>query len=183
MLARRHSLRAFGNYAMKSTALALFVALLAPVLTGCVCTTFTLNRSSETRWDTFSPSAVYKRANPVSFALAGVRHNQSESFDAFLVIPDKFVTGARLQNNQTLSPEEIRKMYDAISLEQKTPRSIPVDFQMVAVLPKNDLRIDVERRRPEGGWGYLVPFAFIADVATFPVQAICWACGGIPNFM
>ncbi len=164
---------------MRFAIYATVLALLSPFLTGCVCTRFTNKKVGYKCFDVFCPSAVYRKESPVSFALEGTRVKRGQSFHAFLIIGNDLLAGANVQTNQTLTVEDIHRTYDLIFIRQETPSKLPPDYARVAVLPKNDLHIQVDDYYPGQSWGYLLPFAVLADVATFPVQVICWACGAI----
>jgi hypothetical protein len=146
-------------------------------------TTRVSNHIGVPSFDKFNPTAVYRRENPVSFALEGTREKRGKSFRAFLIVDDDLLARANAQTNQTLSVEDIQRAYERLALERdETRRKIPPDYVRCAVLPKNDLSLDVGMYQTGAGWGYLIPFAFIVDVATFPFQAIYVAAGGDPGW-
>ena len=84
---------------------------LAPLFTGCLCTSPIMEQVNETSVDTFNPSAVYRRANPKHFALEGTRRDKRATSHAFLIIREDILAAAQLQTNENLSIEDIRKMY------------------------------------------------------------------------
>ena len=162
---------------------AAFVSLVAPLLTGCICTNCAGGRIGTPYYDTFNPSAVYRRENPVGFALEGTMEKKGKSSRAFLIVPDELLVRAHAQTNRTLSLGDIQRAFDPlVSLGEVTHRSLPRVYTKVAVLPTNTIKLDMGRRESGGGWGYLIPFAFIADVATFPFQVIYVAAGGDPGW-
>jgi hypothetical protein len=159
------------------------LSLLAPFLTSCMCTHWVDDRVSLPCPNKFNPSAVYRKDKPVSFALEGTMDKKGKSHRAFLIVSDDILARAHAQTNQTLSLEDIQKAYESLALGQdETQRKIPWHYVRVAVLPKNDLKIDVGTYQPGAGWGCLMPFALIVDLATFPFQIIYVAAGGDPGY-
>jgi hypothetical protein len=150
-----------------------FAVLLAPLLTGCLCSHAVLRNMEKGEYcDKFQPRAVYRRDSPNGFALDGTRQNREESFQAFLVIDQYLLEAVQLQTNQTLSVADLHQIYDRGSFPQATTRKAPRDYELLAVLPRNDLNIDVERHYPGSSWGFLLLPAFVADIATCPFQWI-----------
>ncbi len=142
---------------------ATFFSLLAPFLTGCICTKWVGGHIGTPCFDKFKPSAVYRSETHERFALEGTRETRGGSFRAFLTVNDNLLARANAQTNQTLSLEDIQKAYERLALERdETRRKIPPDYIRVAVLPKNDLTLDVGIYYPGGDWAWLIPFAYIA---------------------
>lgn len=155
------------------------LALLAPFLTGCMCTNAVGRHIGFPYYENFEPSVVYRRENPVGFALEGTRETKGESVRAFVIVQDYFLGRVDALTNQALSVEDIQKAYYNFALRpDETRPKLPQGYVRVAVLPKNDLAIMVGPCYPVSGWNFLMPFAFIADLATFPFQLIYCCAGG-----
>ena len=147
--------------------------MVAPLQTGCLCTSPIMEQLNERTVDTFNPSAVYRKPNPNGFALEGTRNGKSGKSHAFFIIPDHILADAKLQTNENLSMEDIQKLYGTRFEPQRTSRNVPPHYERVAVLPKNDISIGIEEHYGAGGWlVILLPGAFVVDVVTFPFQAI-----------
>jgi hypothetical protein len=160
-----------------------FLSLLAPFLTGCICTHWVDEHVDLPHDIKFNPYAVYRREKPVSFALEGTREKKGKSCRAFLIVDDDLLARAHAQTNQTLSLEDIQKAYDRLGWNSdQTRRKLPKAYVKFSALPKNDLKLDVGTYQPGTGWACLMPFAFIVDLATFPLQAIYVAAGGDPGW-
>ena len=162
---------------------AAFLLLLTPFLTGCMSTNWVERHIGTPSYYKFNPSAVYRREKPTSFALEGTMGKKGKSYHAYLIVDDDILARAHAQTNQTLSLADIQKAYEGFTLGQdETQRKISPDYVRVAVLPKNDLALDVGMYQRGACWGYLIPFTLIVDLATFPFQVIYVAAGGDPGW-
>src|SRR5947207_3187789 len=104
--------------------------LLAPLLTGCLCTSPILVRMNERTIDTFNPSAVYRKPNTNRFALEGTRLDQHGTSHAFLIIREGILSAAHLQTHENLSLGDIREMYSkAFYNQQETTHKTPPYYE------------------------------------------------------
>jgi hypothetical protein len=158
-----------------SVSCAVLIVTLAPLLTGCLCSGPIIDKMQETRWDTFNnPSAVYRRGCTNDFALDGTRQDKNKSYHAYLIIDPSILVRAQLQTNENLTVSNIARMYDlGIFNDQETMRKLPIDYEKVGVLPKNNMSIQIQEHYTKGAWlGFLLPVTFAVDVVTFPFQFI-----------
>jgi hypothetical protein len=149
------------------------IVMVAPFMTGCLCSGPIVRKMDVRYVDRFSPSAVYRKGCTNDFALEGTRYDNQTNYHAFLIIPEQILQGAHLQTNEDLSLGDIHKMYDQFDYyEQETVRIVPRHYVKVADLPNNDIRIGVEEHYPNAGWVVLMPVTIVVDVVTFPFQVI-----------
>jgi hypothetical protein len=140
-----------------------------------MCTSPVMEKMQQTRWDTFNnPSAVY-RGSTNDFALEGTRQDKNKSYHAFLLLPFK-----QPQTNDTLTVNDITKIYSMVIInDQPTVRKLPANYIKTGDLPTNNISIQIQEHYTNGAWfGFLLPFAFVTDVVTFPFQFIYVASTG-----
>jgi hypothetical protein len=160
--------------------LAVFVSLL---LTGCMCTNAVVSGLNERSVDVLvNPTAVYRHIDSTNnFALEGNRKNHfyhdKAPYHAYVFIPDYLLDRSHLQKTNVLSLEnvvEIAKIKSENFPDENlaSTKKLSRSYIKVASLPENNISLEVEVHYPKAYCAPLLPFAIVADVVSFPIQAI-----------
>jgi hypothetical protein len=150
---------------------AFLIGLVLPMLlTGCF-TKYYSEGVIQGSSDWFSAKSLYKSSNG-NIAIGGTLSHEGKTTDAYLVVPKEVLLKAQAntQTNQvslseirTLPPEEQKKLFVITKLSP--------DYEKIANFPKGQGGMDVNQRHTVNisAVGAL-PFAFVVDVVTFPLQ-------------
>jgi uncharacterized protein YceK len=149
----------------------LTVLMLLPLLSGCF-TEIISHEAVGTKSDWFSPTALYKSKADGNLAVEGtlIKAGEQNGNVAYLIIPQKVLVAAHLQTKgdvafkdiSSLPPQERNKLYLRKKLNSDYEKITSVPNQgSIAVNQRTTVNIQIAK------W---LPFAFIFDTVTFPLE-------------
>ncbi len=147
-----------------------FLFLICPMLSGC----FTHIASHEViqgKSDCFFPAAIYKSSDG-SLAVEGTLSKNRKQIHAYLMIPQKVLVEAHKKTNGEVSMTDINSLPPSSQKQLQLQKELPSDYRKVVDIPKGQGgMMSVNQRKTINivAIGAL-PFAFIIDAVTFPLQ-------------
>lgn len=157
--------------------------LLIVLITGC-CTSSLVEHSNRKTVDTFSPVAVYQSANGDGFALEGSMQkgyaddpilrntgsNHELPLHSYLIVNQDFSMSEHFGTNGNHALAQIKRYSPDIARHSKLERRLPLNFEKIAELPKNQLSIGIRERHRERALLVFLPFTVATDAAALPLQ-------------
>ena len=151
--------------------------VLSSLLSGCLFTHATVreNYGSQVQTDTFSPTTIYKSSNDGGIALEGIWDHNGKQAHAYLIIPETVFLEAHNNTKGDVSLDDIQRLPPEVRKTLQLEKQLPKGYEKVADLKNNGGGVVLSSTNQEkvrvGKIG-MVPFAFVADVATFPLQVL-----------
>jgi len=149
------------------------MAALLPLLAGCFSTIVSRNIiGSKSDW--FSPTALYKSKADGSLAVEGTltKAGEKNGVPAYLIIPQEVLVAAHLQTKGIVTFNDITALPPRVLQELCLQKKLNSDYEKVAIV-QNQGGMDVNRGATVNIKAVgLLPFAFVVDAVTFPLQ-IC----------
>lgn len=153
----------------------LTVAILLPPISGCI-TASGLHDAIGSKSDYFSPAAIYKSKSDSSLAIEGTltKAGERNSVPAFLIIPQKVLIAAHLQTKGDVMFKDIGSLPPQMRQELYLRMKLNSNYEKIASV-QNQGGMDVNQRKTVnikvvGKAVGLLPFTFIVDAITFPLQ-------------
>ncbi len=146
----------------------------AALLSGCF-TCITYNKAIGSKSDYFSPTAIYKSEADGSLAIQGilVKTGERNGFPTYLIIPQNILVAVHMQTNGDVSFNDISSLSPNLRKELQLRKKLDKDYKKIADIPKNQTGMNVNQRTAinlqAAKW---LPFAFVVDAATFPIEII-----------
>jgi hypothetical protein len=147
------------------------IAALLPLLSGCF-TQVVSREAIGSKSDWFSPSALYKSKTDGSLAVEGTLTKAGEQKGqlAYLIIPQKVLVVAHLQTKGNVTFEDVRSLSPQVRQEMYLRKELSSDYEKITNIA-NKAGMDVNQRTTVNiGQAGLLPFAFVFDVVTFPLE-------------
>lgn len=147
------------------------IATLLPLLSGCF-TAITSHEAIGSKSDWFSPTALYKSKTSGNFAVEGllVKAGDQNGVSVYLVVPQKVLVAAHLQTKGDVTLDAIRSLSPQVRQEMYLREKLSPDYEKVADV-QNQAGLDVNQRTTINIKAVgLLPFAFVFDAVTFPLQ-------------
>jgi uncharacterized protein YceK len=153
----------------------LVAAIMLPLLSGCV-TGIMWHDAVGSKSDYFSPTAIYKSKSDGSLAVEGTltKAGEQNGVSAYLIVPQDILFAAHLQTKgdvtfkdiSSLPPQVRQKMYLRKELNSNYKKIASVQSQGgVDVNQRTTVNIKVVSKAVG-----LLPFTFVVDAVTFPLQ-------------
>jgi uncharacterized protein YceK len=149
----------------------LTMAMLLPLLSGCLSTL--VSRSvvgSKSDW--FSPTALYKSKADGSLAVEGTltKAGEQSGVPAYLVIPQNVLVAAHLQTKGNITFNDITSLPPRVRQGLCLRKKLNSDYEKIASV-QNQGGMDVNQEATVNIKAVgLLPFAFVVDAVTFPLQ-------------
>ncbi len=147
------------------------IATLLPLLSGCF-TAITSHEAIGSKSDWFSPTALYKSKTSGNFAVEGllVKAGDQNGVSVYLVVPQKVLVAAHLHTKGDVTLDAIRSLSPQVRQEMYLREKLSPDYEKVADV-QNQAGLDVNQRTTINIKAVgLLPFAFVFDAVTFPLQ-------------
>lgn len=147
------------------------IVTLLPLLSGC----FTRIVSQEAigiKSDRFLPTALYKSKSNDGLAVEGIltRAGEQNGIPAYLVIRQKVLVAAHLQTKGDVMFNDIGSLPPQMRQELHLWKKLTPDYEKIADI-QNQGGMDVNQRATVNVKAVgLLPFAFVVDAVTFPLQ-------------
>jgi len=149
----------------------LTVAMLIPLLSGCF-TAIVSHEAIGSKSDWFSPAALYKSKASGSLAVEGtlVEAGERNGVPAYLIIPQKVLVTAHLQTKGDVAFKDIGSLPPQVRQELYLRKKLTSDYEKIADI-QNQGGMDVNQRTTVNVKAVgLLPFAFVVDAVTLPLQ-------------
>ena len=163
---------------MKNTkylAIVFTLCCFAGLLSGCATAIYTSsNHLTATKSDQFTPTALYRSKSDDGFAVEGklVKADGRGNSISYIIIPKKVLILAHMQTKGDITFRDIQ----SLSVQQKEGiylrSKIGPDYEQVAsVSEQGTINVNNRTTLNVSNFGML-PFKFVIDAVTFPLQAI-----------
>jgi hypothetical protein len=149
----------------------LTLVMLLPLLSGCF-TAIVSREAVGSKSDWFSPTALYKSKTDGSLAVEGTLTKAGEQggAPAYLIIPQEVLVAAHLQTKGNVTFNDITSLPPRVRQELCLRKKLNSDYEKIASV-QNQGGMDVNREATVNIKAVgLLPFAFVVDAVTFPLQ-------------
>jgi hypothetical protein len=150
----------------------IFGGMLLPLLLSGCFSTMVSREAVGSKSDWFSPTALYKSKTDVSLAVEGTLTKAGEQNGkvAYLIIPQKVLVAAHIQTKGDVSFKNIGLLPPQVRQELFLQKKLDGDYKKIANV-QNQGGMNVNQRTTVNIKAVgLLPFAFVADAVTFPLQ-------------
>ena len=147
------------------------IATLLPLLSGCF-TAITSHEAIGSKSDWFSPTALYKSKSSGNFAVGGllVKAGDQNGVPVFLVVPQKVLVAAHLETKGDVSMSDIGSLPPQVRQKLYLRKKLNSDYEKIADV-QNQGGMDVNQRKTVNIKTVgILPFVFVVDAVTFPLQ-------------
>jgi hypothetical protein len=145
---------------------------LLPLLSGCFTAAVTQNAVKD-KADWFAPTAIYRSKADGSLAVEGrlTKAGESNGMMAYLIVPQKVLVTAHLETKGDVSMGDISSLSPQVRRGLHLQKTLDADYEKIGDVLKGDGSMSVNQRKTVNiKAAGLLPFAFVVDAVTFPLE-------------
>ncbi len=153
----------------------LFISFLTLLSAGCF-TSVTSKKAFPSKIDWFEPTAIYNShtSNDVIIEGGCYKYYGQKTLvyaPAYLIIPAKVLLAAHSKSGGDVSFSDIQKLPPDVRYNLRLEKNLPAGFEKTADIPQGQSGIQVNKQSRINVVNLAkLPFAFVIDVVTFPLQ-------------